>query len=116
MKTLTSYITEAKNYFKLTDEERRQLETVVGIVSGNLGDEEDTKHYQTLIDQFDEDEIRQLDLLYDYLSDTETYKTVSRNGLIEDIELVKRIVAWLDEEGELEMDSDTYRNIINYNK
>lgn len=114
MKNLTSYITEAKNYFKLTDNERRQLENVVGIVSGNLGDDEDTKHYQTLIDQFDEDEIRQLDLLYDYLSDTETYKTVSRNGLIDDIELVKRIVAWLDEDGELEMNYDTYKNIMNY--
>lgn len=114
MKNLTSYITEAKNYFKLTDNERRQLENVVGIVSGNLGDDEDTKHYQTLIDQFDEDEIKQLDLLYDYLSDTETYRTVSRNGLIDDIELIKRIVAWLDEDGELEMDYDTYKNIMNY--
>ena len=97
MKNLANYITEAKNYFKLESDERDALATLVGIICGNLGEDEEIKFYKDLFDSFSDKEKDQLNMLHDVLEDTETYKQINRNNIKNDIPLLKKIYTWMSE-------------------
>ena len=90
MKSINDYINESKN-FKLTDSEREALSDCIGVICGNLGDEEDQNEFKPVIDSLNSDEISQLENLYDCLDDDQTYKYINRNIIIDDIPLIKKL-------------------------
>lgn len=95
MKDIKNYINEAKKYFTLEDDERDALTTLIGIITGNLGEDEEIKFYKELFDSFTKEEQDQLNMLYDCLEDRETYKKINRNNIKDDIPLIKKIYAWM---------------------
>ena len=97
MKKILEYINEAKKFFKLENNEREALATLVGIICGNLGEEKETKFYKDLFDSLSKEEQKQLNMLYDVLEDTETYKQINRNNIKDDITLLKKIYDWMSE-------------------
>ena len=50
MKDIKEYIIEAKKYFKLEEDERQALATFTGILCGDLGDDDERKEFQKVID------------------------------------------------------------------
>ena len=90
MKDIKLFITEAK-YFKLKDDERRALSDFIGIVCGNLGDQKDQEELKAVIDPLEDKEVLQLRELHDVLDDDQTYKSINRNNIIDDIPLIKKI-------------------------
>lgn len=95
MKTLVNFIHEAKS-FRLSDGERDELAALVGVLSGVLGmDEDDEKLYKDL--ELSDDEKKQLEDLYDVLDDTENYRNINRSIIKDDIDLIVKIITWMDE-------------------
>jgi len=90
MKAIIQYINESK-YFKLEDDERRALSDFIGVVCGNLGEQEDQEELKAVIDPLEDKEILQLRELHDVLDDDQTYKSINRNNIIDDIPLIKKI-------------------------
>ena len=90
MKQLKEYINESKN-FKLEDDERQALSDFIGIVCGNLGDQKDQEELKSVIDPLEDKEILQLRELHDVLDDDQTYKSINRNNIIDDIPLIKKL-------------------------
>ena len=90
MKDIKIFINESK-YFKLEDDEREALSDFIGIVCGNLGDQEDQEELKAVIDSLEDKEILQLRDLHDCLDDDQTYKSINRNNIIDDIPLIKKI-------------------------
>ena len=90
MKSINQFINESKN-FKLEDNERQALSDFIGIVCGNLGDKEDQEKIKSVIDPLEDKEILQLRNLYDCLDDEQTYKSINRKTIIDDIPLIKKI-------------------------
>lgn len=90
MKDIKEYINESKN-FKLESDERQALADLIGMLCGNIGNDEDINKLKSVIDQLSKEEIKQLDNLHDCLDDEETYKKINRNTIIDDIPLIKKI-------------------------
>lgn len=97
MKNILEYINEAKKFFKLENDERNALATLVGIICGNLGEDEEIKFYKDLFDSLSKEEQDKLSMLHDVLEDTETYKQINRNNIKDDIPLLKKIYDWMSE-------------------
>lgn len=96
MKNINQYINESK-YFKLEDDERQALSDFVGVVCGNLGDDEDQNELKNVINELDNDEISQLKYLHDLLDNNQTYKSINRNMIIDDIPLIKKLYRLMDD-------------------
>lgn len=96
MKNINQYINESK-YFKLEDDERQALSDFVGVVCGNLGDDEDQNELKNVINELDNDEISQLKYLHDLLDNNQTYKSINRNMIIDDIPLIKKLYKLMDD-------------------
>lgn len=96
MKNINQYINESK-YFKLEDDERQALSDFVGVVCGNLGDDEDQNELKDVINELDNDEISQLKYLHDLLDNNQTYKSINRNMIIDDIPLIKKLYKLMDD-------------------
>lgn len=96
MKNINQYINESK-YFKLKDDERQALSDFVGVVCGNLGDDEDQNELKNVINELDNDEISQLKYLHDLLDNNQTYKSINRNMIIDDIPLIKKLYKLMDD-------------------
>lgn len=96
MKNINQYINESK-YFKLEDDERQALSDFVGVVCGNLGDDEDQNELKDVINELDDDEISQLKYLHDLLDNDQTYKSINRNMIIDDIPLIKKLYKLMDD-------------------
>lgn len=90
MKSIISYINESKR-FKLEQDEREALAEFMGILCGNIGDEDEFKPMKVIADQLSEQELEQVSELADFLDDTYTYKAVNNSTLKDDIELIKKI-------------------------
>lgn len=90
MKTISDYINESKN-FKLTNDERGALSDFIGVICGNIGDDEDQNKLKYVIDELGDEEISQLKDLHDCLDNTQTYKSINRNVIIDDISLIKKL-------------------------
>lgn len=90
MKNINQFINESK-YFKLEDDERRALADFIGIVCGNLGDQKDQEELKAVIDSLEDKEVLQLRDLYDCLDDTQNFKSINKNIIIDDIPLIKKI-------------------------
>lgn len=102
MKTIKEFINESKR-FVLNKSERDALASLIGVLSNNLGDDEDVEFYQLVIDKLTDDEIKQLDSMYDYLDNEETYKVINYNTAKDDIPLIKKIYQLID-------DNDLFNN------
>ena len=96
MKAINNYINESKN-FRLTESERDALSDFIGIVCGNLGDDEDQNELKDVINELDNDEISQLKYLHDLLDNDQTYKSINRNMIIDDILLIKKLYKLMDD-------------------
>lgn len=90
MKSIKQFINESKN-FKLEDNERQALSDFIGIVCGNLGDQKDQEELKSVIDPLEDKEILQLRDLHDCLDDKQTYKSINRKTIIDDISLIKKL-------------------------
>lgn len=97
MKDISKFLIESSKYFTLNDDERSALSELAGILCGNLGDEDDAKHFDKVITQLSKDEIEQLDLLHDFLDDVNTYKKVNRSNIKDDIPLIQKIYNLLND-------------------
>lgn len=96
MKAINNYINESKN-FKLTESERDALSDFIGVICGNIGDDEDRNELKDVIDKLNDDEISQLKDLHDCLDDNQTYKSINRNVIIDDIPLIKKLYKLMDD-------------------
>lgn len=111
MKNISSFIFEKSKYFTLTDDERDSLIECCGYITGNLGDIDDIKNFETVKKELSEEELKQLNSLYDCLDDKATYKKINRNIIKDDLELIKKII-YLIGENDLDYDlSDIYEKI-----
>lgn len=97
MKNIKEYIIEAKKYFSLESDERQALSDLIGVLCGNLGDDEDIKQLKPVIDQLNKNEIEQLVDLHDCLDDSQTYKKINRNHIIDDIPLINKIYKLMED-------------------
>ena len=97
MKNIKEYIIEGKKYFTLDNDERQALSDFVGIICGNLGDQKDQEYLKAVIDPLEDKEILQLRDLHDCLDDSQTYKSINRNIIIDDIPLIKKIYKLADD-------------------
>lgn len=97
MKNLNTYIIEKNNNWKLGDDERNALSDFIGVLCGNLGDENDQKEFKIVIDSLDDKEIEQLKDLHDCLDNNQTYKTINRNIIVDDIPLINKIYKLMDD-------------------
>ena len=96
MKSLNTYIFEAKG-FTLSDSERNALECVLGFVTGNLGDKQDIELYKNFADKLNKKDIETLDSLYDLISNTETYKKITKRSFNkEELLLLKSLLEYID--------------------
>ena len=96
MKNLIQFLNEAK-YYTLTDDERDSLAVVVGILSGATVEDEYNEKLDPLKKELSKEELKQLDSLYDFLDDEQTYPKVNRNNLKPDADLVIKIINWIDD-------------------
>ena len=96
MKAINNYINESKN-FKLTESERDALSDFIRVVCGNLGDDEDQNKLKDVINELDNEEISQLKYLHDLLDNDQTYKSINRNMIIDDIPLIKKLYKLMDD-------------------
>lgn len=107
MKNLVEYILESGS-FTLTDYERDALLDVVGILSGNLGSEEDIKLFSEYWDILSNDEKEQMTDLYDLLDDKHTWPRINRRLLKDDIDLLLNFLNWADEKELIKDNYDLY--------
>ena len=111
MKKLSNFIFEKSKYFTLTDDERNSLVECIGYITGDLGDIDDIKNFETVKKELSEDELKQLSDLYDCLEDKQTYPKINRNIIVDDLELIKKII-YLIGENDLDYDlSNIYEKI-----
>ena len=104
MKTLKEYIFETR-YFKFTDGERAAVAELVGLLTGNIGEDADIKKYSEYWNVLSDDEQQQMNDLYDVLDDTNNWPVINRNIIKDDIELLANFLNWVDE-NDLWEDSD----------
>ena len=97
MKDLKEFINEGKKYFKLEEDERQALAIFTGILCGDLGDDDERKELQKVIDSLDEKDIEQISDLHSFLEDDVTYKSVNRNNIIDDIPLIKKLYKLMED-------------------
>ena len=105
MKSINQFINESKN-FKLENNERKALSDFIGIVCGNLGDQEDQEKIKSVIDTLEDKEILQLRDLHDCLDDEQTYKSINRKTIIDDIPLIKKLYKLMDDNNLLDKQWD----------
>ena len=96
MKSINQFINESKN-FKLEDNERQALSDFIGIVCGNLGDQKDQEKIKSVIDPLENKKIIQIRNIYDCLDDKQTYKSINRKIIIDDIPLIKKLYKLMDD-------------------
>ena len=96
MKTLKEYIFETR-YFKFTDDERAAISSLVGLLTGNIGEDEDIKKYAEYWNVLSNDEQQQMNDLYDVLDDEQNWPVINRNNIKDDIELLTNFLNWVDE-------------------
>ena len=103
MKDLNKYILEKKKTFELNIDERRALETLIGTVLGNLGEDDEIKQFKRFMDSLSDEEKKDLESLYDMLSDTHDYKKIyQKNVMPEEITLIDKLYHYCDDNNMLD--------------
>ena len=103
MKDLNKYILEKKKVFELNPSQREALEITVGTVLGNLGEDDEIKQFKQFMDSLSDEEKKDLESLYDMLSDTENYKKIyQKNIMYEDIILIDKLYHYCDDNNMLD--------------
>ena len=97
MKDIKEYIVEGSNNFTLNDHERTALAELIGVMTGNIGEESDNDAYADLYRIFNDEEKEQLNDLYSFLDDRQTYKVANRSNMKADLKLLERIFKWIDD-------------------
>lgn len=91
MKSIQKYINESSKRFKLEQNEREALAAFMGILCGNIGDEDDLEPMKVITDQLSQQELEQVSELAEFLDDIEVYKSANNNNMKDNIELIKKI-------------------------
>lgn len=103
MKNLNTYLTEKKKTFELNIDERRALETTIGIALGNIGEDNEIKQFKNFIDSLSNDEKEDLESLYSMLSDADNYKKIyQKNVMSEEIALIDKLYHYCDDNNMLD--------------
>ena len=91
MKNLNTYLTEKKKTFELNIDERRALGYLIGTALGNLGEDDEIKQFKKFMDSLSDEEKKDLESLYDMLSDTYNYKKINQKIVMpEEIALINK--------------------------
>lgn len=105
MKDLVQYICEAQKP-ALNQYERDAVSNLLGIATGNLGEDDDIKAYEPFMKDLSEEEKGMLNDIYDFLSNGEVYKRVRKSQLDKDeLAVLKKFFDWCIENID-EVDSD----------
>ena len=103
MKDLSKYILEKKKTFELNSSQREALETTIGTALGNLGEDDEIKQFKKFMDSLSDEEKKDLESLYDMLSDTHTYKKIyQKNVMPEEITLIDKLYHYCDDNNMLD--------------
>ena len=97
MKDIKEFLINESKNFLLSEYERKALAELIGIMSGNLGEDRDIEFYKPLYDSLADEEKEQLEQLYEVLDDEYTYKKINRNMIIDDIPILIKIYEWIDD-------------------
>ena len=113
MKTFSEFLVETKNT-TFTNGERQALEEILGMATGNLGEDADIAKYKKFIDNIEPNEIDILNTLYtNVISDYQTYKTLKTNLFsTEEIGLLSTLLAFAEGEGLLDGSEYEISNIL----
>lgn len=107
MKSLKNFILEKKKVFELNPSQREALETTVGIALGNLGEDDEIKQFKKFMDSLSDEEKKNLESLYDMLSDADNYKKIYQKNVIpEDIVLIDKLYHYCDDNNMLDKQWD----------
>lgn len=95
MKNLIEFINESRQY-AFTEEQRDALASLIGFLTGNIGDSDVIAEYEEFKESLTPKELEQFDNAYDYLDDTVTYKKVRISSFFQDIDknLLKRFLEY----------------------
>ncbi len=96
MKSLITYINETR-YFKLTESERDAIASLVGLLTGNIGEDSEIKKYSEYWNVLSDEEKQQMNDLYDVLDDTNNWPVINRNNIKDDIIPLINFLNWVDE-------------------
>lgn len=100
---LNKYILEKKKVFELNPSQRGALETTVGIALGNLGEDDEIKQFKRFMDSLSDEEKKDLESLYDMLSDADNYKKIyQKNIMPEEIALIDKLYHYCDDNNMLD--------------
>ena len=86
--------------YTLTPDEREALAEIVGYMTGAISDEynqsfvDSLREYQRVIPNY---ELRELDLVYDLLSDEYTYPKITRRIIGDDRQILQDFLQWIDD-------------------
>lgn len=95
-RSLNEYINETR-YFKLTDSERDAISCLVGLLTGNIGEDSEIKKYSEYWNVLSDEEQQQMNDLYDVLDDTNNWPVINRNNIKDDIIPLINFLNWVDE-------------------
>lgn len=96
MKGLVEFIQEARKYFKLEESERDALATFLGILTGNLGEDDERAALKGI--KLSDEEMKTLDDLYTTcLDDDQTYPVINRNIIKDELPLLVKVYKMMDE-------------------
>lgn len=97
MKDIVSYINESKRrHFILSTDERNRLSEIIGYASANLGDDNETKKFESFRNSLSEQELEDMNNLYDTLNDIYTYpKFTNKIMTNEDINICNKLFEYL---------------------
>lgn len=96
--------------FKLTYDERMSLAEVIGYITRNIGDEKTIIEYNVKFSNLELslDDFEQLNSLYDILDNDVTYPVINKKLIKNDIELIKRILIYIDENSMFDTSYELY--------
>ena len=97
MKDIISYINESKcRHFILSDDERDRLSEIIGYASANFGDDNETNKFKSFRNSLSEQELEDMNNLYDTLNDIYTYPKFTNKIITnEDINICNKLFAYL---------------------
>ena len=96
MKNLVEYIIESK-YFRFNEGERAAIATLLGYLTGNIGEDSEIKKYAEYWNVLSDDERKQMNDLFDVCDDEQNWPVINRNNIKDDIPLLVDFLNWVDE-------------------
>lgn len=97
MRSLNEYITEAKGNWSFSEYQRQALGTVIGFMTGNLGDDDEIARYEEFKKSLSDKELKQFNDLFDLFDDEHTYKKINSRMVKDEMEILKRFAQYIED-------------------